>query len=264
MAINFESLKDEYLQLFASCKVTPSSIPSINRLLGAYSANNNRYAQVSKTTGVPPSVVFLIHCLEANLDFGCHLHNGDPLTQRTYHVPADRPKKGYPPFTWEESAADALLGEGFCSWNWQLTGIAGILYKLESYNGWGYRLYHPNCLSPYLWSKTNHYSCGKYVADGQWDACAPSGQIGAAAILRVMVDRRLVSTDRLLQVCDPPLMGDDVGKVQLALRDHNIRVEHANKVYDAATEIAVVEFQNKNNLLGDGVVGPLTRKALGL
>lgn len=79
-----------------------------------------------------------------------------------------------------------------------------------------------------------------------------------------MVDRRLVSIDRLLQVCDPPLMGDDVGKLQLALRDHGIHVEHANKVYDAGTEIAVSEFQQKAGLSVDGIVGPATRKALGL
>ena len=31
------------------------------------------------------------------------------------------------------------------------------------FNGWGYRLYHPNVKTPYLWSYTDKYSKGKYI-----------------------------------------------------------------------------------------------------
>ena len=43
-----------------------------------------------------------------SLDFNRHLHNGDPLSSRTTHIPQNRPVKGKPPFTWEESTIDVL------------------------------------------------------------------------------------------------------------------------------------------------------------
>src|SRR5262249_24093908 len=66
--------------------------------------------------------------------------------------------------------------------------LAGTLYKLEEYNGFGYRLYHPDVLTPYLWSFSNQYSGGKYVADGTWSPTAKSKQCGAAVLLRRMAE----------------------------------------------------------------------------
>jgi hypothetical protein len=65
------------------------------------------------------------------------------------------------------------------TWN-----LERILYELEGYNGWGYRLYHPHVKSPYLWSFSNHYTRGKYVADGTWSDTARSQQCGAAVIIK--------------------------------------------------------------------------------
>ena len=62
---------------------------------------------------MPWYVVGLIHTMESSGNFAAHLHNGDPLSARTTHVPAGRPKAGAPPFTWEESATDALTMQGF-------------------------------------------------------------------------------------------------------------------------------------------------------
>jgi hypothetical protein len=76
---------------------------------------------------------------------------------------------------------------------WGDWSVAGTLYQLERYNGWGYRLYHRDVLSPYLWSYSCHYSCGKYVADGKWSATAVSKQIGAAVLLRRMLDRAIIA-----------------------------------------------------------------------
>jgi hypothetical protein len=125
--------------------------------------------------------------MECGQNFTQHLHNGDPLSARTTHVPAGRPREGAPPFTWEESAADALKGEGLPDWDdWS---IPGMLYTLEGYNGWGYRRFHPEVKSPYLWSGTNHYSSGKYVADNKWSATAVSAQIGTATLLRRIAEK---------------------------------------------------------------------------
>jgi len=64
---------------------------------------------------------------------------------------------------------------------------------MESYNGWGYRLYHPNVKSPYLWSYSNQYEKGKYVADATWDKDAVSAQCGGAVLLKRMEERGIIS-----------------------------------------------------------------------
>ncbi len=103
------------------------------------------------------------------------------------HIPAGRPVEGEPPFSWEESARDALRHQKFDDVDdWSL---AGVLYQIEKYNGWGYRLHHPEVLSPYLWSFSNHYDRGKYIADGTWSETARSRQCGAAALIRRLEER---------------------------------------------------------------------------
>jgi lysozyme family protein len=67
-------------------------------------------------------------------NFNRHLHNGDPLTSRTVHVPAGRPKSGTPPFTWEQSAVDALAYDGLTQvTDWSIEHVA---YVFENFNGW--------------------------------------------------------------------------------------------------------------------------------
>jgi hypothetical protein len=86
------------------------------------------------------------------------------------------------------SASDALSMkrlDRITSWS-----LSNTLYQLEAYNGFGYRLSHPEVLSPYLWSFSNHYTSGKYVADGRWSDSAVSQQCGAAVVLRRMAERR--------------------------------------------------------------------------
>jgi hypothetical protein len=77
-------------------------------------------------------------------------------------------------------------------YDWSDWSIPGLLYKLEEYNGFGYRLYHPSVKSPYLWSFTNQYDAGKYVKDGTWSSTARSEQCGAAAILRRLAERQSI------------------------------------------------------------------------
>lgn len=139
-----------------------------------------RYKEVEAATNVPWYVVALIHEMEADCDFTKHLHNGDPLTQRTVHVPKGRPTTGKPPFPWVVSAIDAVKGYQWTDWS-----VPGVLYLLESFNGFGYTYRGIN--SPYLWSKTNHYTRGLYVADGKYDPNAQSSQIGGAILFKYMI-----------------------------------------------------------------------------
>ncbi len=182
-----EALAQEYLELYGNCEVRQERMSDVDRIVDAVLSNKPRYEEVSATIQAPWYFVAAIHNMEASGRFDRHLHNGDPLTARTLHVPAGRPLTGSPPFTWEVSAVDALemrkintLGD------WSLSRL---LYELEGYNGWGYRLFHPHVKTPYLWSFSNHYQSGKYIADGTWSDTAVSKQCGAAVILRRLQER---------------------------------------------------------------------------
>ncbi|WP_345949708.1 hypothetical protein ABDD95_22940 [Mucilaginibacter sp. PAMB04274] len=163
-----------------------SSSFGMNRDFFAMAANFN-------SAGVPWYFIACVHYLECSFDFKKHLHNGDPLTGYTVHVPAHRPKVGHaPPFTFEESAVDALkLMKYDQVTNWSLPFI---LQKLEGYNGFGYN--RKGVHTPYLWSYSNHYVKGKYVKDGVFDAEAVSQQLGAGVILKRMEQRALISIPR--------------------------------------------------------------------
>jgi lysozyme family protein len=143
---------------------------------------------------IPWYVVAVIHHMEGSSNFKTHLHNGDPLTGYTVNVPAGRPKVGHPPpFTWEESAVDSLkTKEHFDKiTHWSLPVM---LQRMESYNGAGYK--NKKMTSPYLWAYSNHYTKGKYVKDGKFDAEAISKQLGAGVILKRMEERAIIYIPR--------------------------------------------------------------------
>jgi lysozyme family protein len=189
---SYHALRPEYERLFANCKVVDGLLVGVRALVDRVLAHRLRYEAVGKPLGTPWWIIGAIHAMESGLNFRTHLHNGDPLTQRTVQVPSGRPKEGNPPFTWEVSATDALTLHGFHVWrDWS---VAGALYKAEEYNGWGVRRFHAaSGPTAYLWSHTNQYLGGKYVKDGVWSATAKSLQPGVAAMLRLMVDRGLIA-----------------------------------------------------------------------
>ena len=142
-----------------------------------------RYEGIARRTGVPWYFIAAVHGLEASFNFRGHLHNGDhPLSQRTRQVPAGRPSVWLPPSDWESSALDALRMMGFAgASDWSL---ARLLYRIEAYNGFGYR--RMGRATPYLWSFSTLYSRGKFVADGRFNPNARSQQCGAAVMLKVL------------------------------------------------------------------------------
>lgn len=122
--------------------------------------NNSIYRKVSERVGIPAEVIFAIHYRESDCRFNRHLHNGDPLTDRTVRHPAGRPKTGNPPFTWEESAIDALSLFYYRPKVWDKLGI---LEFCERYNGVGYRRY--DVYSPYVYAGTQYYEKGLFVEE---------------------------------------------------------------------------------------------------
>jgi lysozyme family protein len=194
------ALRHEYQTLFDGCIIDPARMRDVDRLIERIAAASTRYDAVAQPLRIPWQLIGVIHCMEASLNFGTHLHNGDPLTARTRQVPKGRPKDGSPPFTWEASAEDALRLAGLDRWrDWS---APGILYRLEAYNGFGYRTRHPEVFSPYLWSWSNHYTRGKYVADGTWSPTAISKQCGAAVLLRRLAEAGTVRFDAKNVVVD--------------------------------------------------------------
>ena len=185
-----DNLRAEYQALFRDCDIDPDKSGLVDRLVNQLAGNEARYAKVADDLNIPWYFIAVIHNMESSQDFTRHLHNGDPLTGRTTHVPAGRPKTGSPPFAWEASATDALTLKRLNQW--QDWSIPGTLYKIEGYNGWGYRNYHAHVKSPYLWGYSNHYKSGKYIADGTWSETAVSRQCGAAVLLRRMAERGVV------------------------------------------------------------------------
>ncbi|MGR9410007.1 peptidoglycan-binding protein (plasmid) [Rhizobium leguminosarum] len=183
---NFGALKAEYERLFATCQVQDRN-NEIAGLCNRIRSSRSRYQElVQSFAGMPWYFVALVHSMEASGDVGTfktHLHNGDSLLRPTVHVPKDRPDANGSNFTWEESARDALALEGYTNHtDWSLSRI---LYLLEKYNGMGPR--KKKHATAYLWSYSNHYKRGKYIADGIWDDNAVSRQPGAGAILKKLV-----------------------------------------------------------------------------
>jgi lysozyme family protein len=186
-------LRNEYERLFSKQVANPkySNLLKIN--LAKLISNAPRYKEVEARSHVPWYVVGVMHIMECDGRFDCHLHNGDPLAHKTVHVPAGRPNLDK--WTWEDSAVDALEWEKKVSWDargldpddWSLPAI---LYRLEAWNGFGAR--KRGVPTPFLWSGTTYYKTGKYGADGIWDSALRSQQVGAAPIIRALVQRKTI------------------------------------------------------------------------
>jgi lysozyme family protein len=176
----FTDIAGEYDAMFNAAAILREKRALVENHCEMMLASKARYEAAVAGTQIPWWFVAAIHGLESNFNFARHLHNGDSLNGRTTRIPANRPEAGTPPFPWEESTSDALRLKGFDKLtDWSLPAA---LYCLECYNGLGYR--KKGLASPYLWSFTDRYVKGKYIADRQFDPNAESKQVGAAAALK--------------------------------------------------------------------------------
>jgi lysozyme family protein len=187
---NYAVLKDEYRQLFERATIRPEHADTLAWHKNLLIASKERYEKLAVTTKVPWFFIGVIHGLEASYNFRAHLHNGDfPLSKRTRQVPAGRPIVWLPPDDWGSSGKDALALMRFTNQSdWSLERT---LYRLEAYNGFGYR--KVGVPTPYLWSFTNHYERGKFVSDGSYSPRAQSKQCGAATILKALAESGAVT-----------------------------------------------------------------------
>jgi lysozyme family protein len=139
-----------------------------------------RYQAISSKTGVPWFVIAVIHEREASGDWMANIAQGDPWNRVSIHVP-----KGRGPFgSFEQAACDALVNCAPSASQWKDWSPGGALTLLEQYNGLGYA--NKGLPSPYIWSGTDQYVKGKYVADGVFDPNAVDKQLGCAGLLMAM------------------------------------------------------------------------------
>ncbi len=167
-----------------AAKLTRSFSMTASKIL----AGKPRYQIVEKRTNVPWWVIGVIHEREASCSWSANIAQGDPWNKVSVHVPAGRG-----PFqSWEEAAYDALVNCDPHAAEWKDWSAGGTMTILERYNGLGY--YNKGLPSPYIWSGTDQYVKGKYVADGVFDPNAVDSQLGCAGLLLTMqaIDHAIV------------------------------------------------------------------------
>jgi lysozyme family protein len=138
------------------------------------------YRPISDQTNIPVAWLAAINERESSTNFHTYFGNGDPLNQRTRHVPAGRG-----PFsTWAEGCLDALHQMGLVGLaNWTLDFFC---YQSERYNGFGYEEFH-NEISPYVVGGTSLQTKGKYTADGHFNPYVVDTQLGTLAIYSALI-----------------------------------------------------------------------------
>jgi lysozyme family protein len=174
-----------YRALFSRAVTRPDVVTAADAVARKIIAQRAIYDAIAERTGVPMAFTGPVHNRESALRTDRHLHNGDPLTARTVHVPAGRPATGVPPFSFIDSAVDALTMPPHALQNVGVWSLERVLYEAEKYNGWGY-LGKTN--SPYLWSGTSEHSSGKYVADHVYDPAAVDKQLGCVPVLKALAE----------------------------------------------------------------------------
>ncbi|WP_424630745.1 hypothetical protein [Bradyrhizobium sp. SYSU BS000235] len=140
-----------------------------------------RYRAIEARTGVPWFFIAVAHQRESSQDWSRSLAQGDPWNRTSTHEP-----KGRGPFaSFEDAAVDALKNcAPYAARNTDWS-IGGLLTMLEQYNGLGYS--NRGLASPYIWSGTDQYLKGKYIADGKFDPTVVDKQLGCAGLIVAMM-----------------------------------------------------------------------------
>jgi len=179
-APTFVQLSPRYTRFWADMKVT--GVAALDSAGAKLIRSKARYEKVGEALGIPWWFIAILHHRESSGNFAGVLHNGEHIIgtgRKTRLVPAGRG-----PFTsWEEAAVDALKMKGLHTireWS-----VERVCYEAERFNGFGY--FWKGVPSAYLWSYSNIYIGGKYVADGVWDGNARDQQVGVMPLLKRMM-----------------------------------------------------------------------------
>jgi uncharacterized protein (TIGR02594 family) len=187
MPHRFEDYRDEYEEMFRSCRIVdPGKQQEMDATIALMEKHRARYTALAEQVGVPWYFIAAVHQREASGKFTGSIRDGHRLPDGV---------------DWEEDAA-AVITEQCDGWhNWS---AAGLLYRLEAYNGFGYRKQHIN--TPYLWSFSQHYSKGKYVerqGKSRFEPNQVDKQPGTAVILHRMLEQGLITIPGAVGAAEP-------------------------------------------------------------
>lgn len=125
-------------------------------------------------------------------NWGKQLGQGDPLDQKSKHEPTGmgpyliHPGDSTPGHdAWTRCCVDVLINSAPFAAKWSDWSAGGVMTLFEEYNGLGYAM--RGIPSPYVWSGTDQYNAGKFVADHVFDPRRVDVQEGCAPILAVMM-----------------------------------------------------------------------------
>lgn len=268
----FLTLQPEYEQLLATMVVAqPNAVDAVARKL-VDQFHLPRYQAVQAATGVPAVLIASLDERESDANPRLGLGQGDPWGQVSVHVP-----RGQGPFpSWADAAVFYVhydhLDDTTQPWSWSY-----FCWKGEAWNGFGPR--NHGIHTGYLWAGTNHYTQGKYVADGQWDPTYVDKQLGIVPIAQRMTDFDL-SLDigaimSTLSTPTPPPLITPAGVSSVGPHDVSWLQTTLNKVFlDASNQLlvdgnyghhtrtAVWGYQQAHGLTTDGLFGPQTDASL--
>lgn len=174
------SLLEQNKIRWQNCKIPADKGPAFQKIADHIKANKAIYQEIEKETSVPWWFIGMVHYREADFNMNANIANGQRFDRKTTIVP-----KGRGPFkSFKEAAYDALVNcapHAASNRDWS---AAGALTKFEEYNGLGYA--GKGIPSPYVWSGTDQYKSGKYVADHVFDPNVIDVQMGGAGILKFL------------------------------------------------------------------------------
>lgn len=180
-------LRNKYINLFKTIEINPVKEVEIENAVNKM-LNNKSYYEMTR---IPWYYIGCIHILEGNGNLKNSLYNGQPWNQKSTIVPV-----GVGPFnSWEDHLNFTV---NTYMKNFTDFSFSSVLYNLESHNGFGYAMYHPEINTPYLWSYSNHYVSGKYGSDGKYDPTLVSRQPGCAVLIKKLVDMGELSFPELI------------------------------------------------------------------
>jgi lysozyme family protein len=176
--VDMARLKDSNAIRWASATPTRNFVAVAKCLVA--DAAKAQYTTVQNYTGVPWFVIAVIHERESDQRWTASLAQGDPWNVVSTHDP-----RGRGPFqSWIAAAIDALINCSPYAANNKDWSVGGTLTLLEEYNGLGYAA--RNIPSPYIWSGTDQYASGKFIADHVFRADVIDVQLGCAGLLLAM------------------------------------------------------------------------------
>lgn len=185
------SMKVHNAERWQGVHLNPARLPAFDATAKRLIASKARYVAVEarlRTLGF--YVPWWFTAVVSEREYGGPPHwdkqlgQGDPLGAVSRHDPVGRG-----PFfgadAWERGCLDALIDCGPYAAKWTDWSPGGTLTLWEEYNGIGYAM--RGVSSAYVWSGTDQYTSGKYIADHVYRVNAVDVQEGCAPILMRMM-----------------------------------------------------------------------------